>query len=125
MTTSIGAMPVMRMINRKSFVFVEPFFFYSDILGRMCEIPPGFETDLESVPIFRGTSPVSGIIHDYLCRTDSDPVVTKKIAADVYMEFLKLRGTGFLRRHLKVAAVRMAPGYFHKHKVLDSIFNHI
>jgi len=121
--TSIGTMPVMRMINRKCFVFVEPFEFFSDVLGRRCTIPIGFETDLESVPIFRGTSPISGIIHDYVSRKDSEPMVSKKIAADVYLEFLKFRGTGFFKRHLKSSVVRVAPKYFHRFNVLDPVYS--
>jgi hypothetical protein len=92
-------------------------------------IPPGFVHDYESVPLFRGTSKTGGVVHDYLCRSDSVPVVTKKLAADCYFEVMELsdqyKSTGRLqligfwfRRWLKYSAVLVAPGYFHKHKVM-------
>ena len=96
----------------------KPFIIYSDTLGSKIEIPPGFVHDYESVPWIKGTSKRGGVIHDYLCRIDSVPVVTKKIAADVYLEVMKHAGTSLWRRYLKYWVVRFAPGYFHKFNVL-------
>jgi len=79
------------------------------------------QMDWESVPFIKGTSKVSGLIHDYLCRIDSEPVVTKRIAADVYKEFLIFRGAAWWRWRAKYWAVRGAFGYFHKFKVMDKI----
>ena len=62
---------------------LEDFHFYSDVLGRWCCIPKGFVFDLESVPFIRGTNPEAGAVHDYVCRTDSDPVVSKTNAAKI------------------------------------------
>jgi hypothetical protein len=116
--TAIGEMPITRVIDHKRSVLVEPFFFHSDVLKADCIIPPGFEMDWESVPLIKGTSKIAGLIHDYLCRKDSNPVVTKKIAADVYREFLIFRGASWWRWRAKYWTVRIAPGYFHKLKVL-------
>jgi len=124
--TAIGEMPVTRVIDYKRSVLVAPFYFQSNVLRKCglpdeCIIPPGFEMDWESVPIIKGTSKIAGLIHDYLCRIDSEPVVTKKIAADVYKEIMIFRGASWWRWRAKYWAVRLAPGYFHKLKILDHI----
>ena len=67
--------------------------------------------------MLKGTCKVGGLVHDYLCRIDSEPVVSKKVAADVYLEVMKYRGSSWWRRYLKYWAVRFALGYFHKKKV--------
>ena len=124
--TAIGAMPTAQVIDYKRSRLVAPFFFQSDVLKDLdlkdqVLIPADFEMDWESVPFLKGTSKVAGLIHDYLCRKDSDPLVTKRIAADVYKEFLIFRGASWWRWRAKYWTVRMAPGYFHKLKVLDHI----
>jgi hypothetical protein len=119
--TAIGEYPITQIIDFKRSRFTKSFYFQSDILKRDCIIPIGFEMDWESVPIIKGTSKIAGAIHDYLCRIDSDPVVTKKIAADVYKEFLVFRGASWWRWRAKYWAVRIAIGYFHKMRVLDKL----
>lgn len=101
----------------------------SDVLECEVEAPEGFVHDYESVPIIKGTSKRGGVIHDYLSRSDSNPVVTKKQAAKVYLEVMACRdglpdrGTTFgainlfIRRWIKYGVVRVWPGYFHRHKV--------
>lgn len=92
------------------------------------EIPAGFVHDYESVPFFKGTSKTGGVVHDYLCRSNSIPLVTKKIAADCYFEVMetsdRIKATGngqlikfWFRRWMKYSVVLVAPGYFHKHLV--------
>jgi len=94
-------------------------------------VPPEFVHDYESVPIFRGSSKKGGVGHDYLSRKDSVPVVTKKVAAQVYFEVMEYvnvtevprnawfrRFRFWWRRWLKYGVVRVWPGYFHKHKVM-------
>ena len=90
---------------------------YSEVLECLIYIPRGFVYDHESVPLFKGTSHRGGLGHDYLCRTDSIPVVTKKQAADVYLEIMTIQGNARWRRYLKYWTVRVWPGYFHKHSV--------
>ena len=101
-------------------------------LPNVLEIPAGFIHDYESVPLFRGTSKTGGVVHDYLCRYDSIPKVTKKIAADCYFEVMegsdKLKARGNLqlikywfRRWLKYSVVCVWPGYFHKHHVFATL----
>lgn len=107
------------------------FHFFSVILGRWCCIPKGFIYDEESVPILRGTNPEAGAIHDFLCRFDSDPIVDKQTAANVYEEFQIFynamdRGWfdkiwDWIKEHIKTDAVRLAPGYFHKLPVMATV----
>lgn len=110
----------------------QPFAIWSDVLGCKVEASAGFVHDYESVPVIKGTSRRGGVIHDYLCRIDSVPVVTKKQAADVYLEVMKCRDglpdrysqlsavSLFIRRWVKYSVVRVWPGYFHKHSVAAS-----
>ncbi len=114
--TEIYNMPVSQDLDYKYSKLVEEFFFNSDIVGHG-SIPIGFTCDKESVPLIKGTSVVGGWMHDYFCRKDSVPVVTKKMAADIYLEFMKYRKTSWFRRYVKYWVVRAAPGYFHKKTV--------
>lgn len=109
---------------------LEPFRFQSDVLGCIVEAPTGFVHDYESVPLIKATSKRGGVIHDYLCRSDSVPVVTKKQAADVYFEVMECKAAEecktvfqkfnmWWRRWVKWAVVLIAPvDYFHKHRVM-------
>jgi len=125
---------------------VAPFGFYSAILGREFWAPIGFIQDYESVPFFKATSKYAGVGHDYLCRIDSDPVVTKKVAAQVYLEMMTCRdeilyaaalknyfawwqraaielkrADRFNRRWAKYDVVRVWPGYFHRLPVMATL----
>jgi hypothetical protein len=108
-----------------------PFSYYSEILDKIVVIPTGFICDYESVPLIRSTSKVGGVVHDYWCRKDSKPIVTKQQAADLYLEAQICRDNLLkenwfrridraFRRQFKTLVVRVAPGYFHKFKVLAS-----
>ena len=108
---------------------LKPFIFYSDVLKRIVAVPTGFVYDFESVPLLRGTSRRGGTAHDYLCRKDSDPLVTKAIAAAVYREIMchlyktraknRMQGVlGWIKKWAKWSVVRVAPGYFHKFPVM-------
>ena len=108
------------IIDYKYSRITKPYRFKSTLLKCTVTVPKGFVYDHESIPIIKGTSHRGGLIHDYLCRSDSIPVVDKKTAADVYLEVMTLRGNPWYRRYVKYWAVRLAFGYFHKHSVLDS-----
>jgi hypothetical protein len=104
------------------------FGFYSDILERLCKVPALFVEDEESVPLFKGTNPEAGLIHDYFSRKDSDPIVSKEVAAKIYFEFQEYfdkqekgwmnKIWDWIRRKVKADVVIVAPGYFHKHCVM-------
>ena len=136
----IGSIKFERIPGDPKFVrLLEDFWFYSAFLGRWCCIPKGFVYDEESVPLFKGTNPEAGAIHDYLCRSDSVPVVGKVTAAQVYLEFQELydkmeiararwkwwatikqaanNAFDASRRRLKRDVVVVHIGYFHTHKV--------
>ena len=112
---------------------------YSRILRRAIWIHPPFVFDLESLPWLRGLNPFAGGIHDASCRKDfcayaGLPIgsVTKKVAADLYMEFLEY-GYSLDDRCAKYGRIHQAwddtkvwgkyhtvlywPGYFHKHNM--------
>lgn len=133
-TTVVGSLKVEIIPGDARFVrTTAPLKFYSTTIGQWGEIPTGFVMDYESVPLFKGTNPEAGAIHDYYSRTDSQPVVSKKIAAKIYEEFqsyydahekakspvfrLLNRVFDWIRRKGKTATVRVWPRYFHKHKV--------
>ena len=122
-TEAIDDVRFVRLIN--------PFIFESDVLREAglqswVEAPAGFFCDFESVPLFRGTSKRGGTAHDYLSRFDSVPVVTKEIAAKVYLEImayrdgiiedqrLPVKSWRFIRRWGKYGVVRVWPRYFHR-----------
>ena len=120
-------------IDGKYVRLMRPFVYYSSRLGRRIVVPEGFVCDFESVPVIRGTSKRGGCKHDYLCRIDADPPVTKSMAATVYREVMKerdrefplsrswrYRARMFCARWIKSTVVRFAWGYFHKLKVMAS-----
>ena len=120
------------LIGSKYAELTEDFRYFSAVLNREIVVPTGFVCDYESVPLFKATSKRAGVLHDYLSRTDSDPVVTKQQAADVYAEAQQLRDHLVCKGEFKLAwravlcwvktsAVRIAPGYFHKHKVFATV----
>lgn len=122
--------------NYKYERLTSPFIFESDELKALggvwrVTVPAGFVFDLESVPIVRGSNKRAGTAHDYLCRIDSIPIVTKAQAAAVYLEMMAYtygivdrsswqHFKDFTLRWAKYGVVYVAPGYFHKHKVMAS-----
>ncbi len=116
-----------------------PFVYYSRCLGRKLIVPTGFICDYESVPLLKASSKRAGVLHDYVCRTDSDPVLTKALAAELYNEAQALRDKLFydarpylrfnrarrffraILRGVKTSTVRIVPGYFHKHAVTATL----
>lgn len=119
----IKEMPISQVINYKYSQLTSNFYCYSHVLKKWLIIPEGLIMDWESIPIIRGTSKISGLIHDYLCRSDSKPIVSKKVAALVYLEALKYRNTPYIRRYVKYWVVRIKGGYFHKRKVFDKFID--
>ena len=120
------------LIDNRFVKLYEPFKYYSEVLQCIVDIPKDFICDFESVPIAKGSSKRAGTLHDYFCRIDSVPVVTKQQAADVYFEAqeckdveLKKKGLSkfwkFFVRHFKTTIVRVVPGYYHKKKVLSTL----
>lgn len=116
------------LLNNKLVKLYIPFKYYSAILGREIEIPTGFVCDLESVPLIKASSKRAGCIHDYLCRKNSIPIVSKTIAAAVYKEAQECKDNiickgkydkfdNWIRRGIKTWIVTIAWGYYHKYNV--------
>lgn len=126
-TDVLDSIKIERIPGTEYVRLLEPFLFYSVVLRSWCAIPKGFIYDEESVPVLRGTNPEAGAVHDYLCRKDSIPLVDKKTAAAVYQEFQAYYDNmemGFfnkiwdwVKRQFKTDVVKVAPDYFHKHRV--------
>lgn len=78
-----GQRPVWRLLS--------PLKFESDILGRVYEVPAGFDTDFASIPrtflssLFMGMGNRAAVLHDYAYRTH---VLTKDEADDLFLEAL-------------------------------------
>jgi hypothetical protein len=111
-------------IGNKIAMVASPFIYQSDYFKSPIEVPAGFYTDFESVPRIPliydwlgDTSMRGGVIHDYLSRSDSLPIVDQKKAADVYYEVCRLTGNNRIEAYMKWLAVRYAWGFFHKHTV--------
>ena len=120
------------LLGSKYAQLVEPFVYQSSKLNAIIIIPEGFICDYESVPLLKASSKRAGVIHDYLCRKDSKPEVTKQMAATIYDEAQKCRDdlldedifTHFkrnIKRKIKTTAVRIAWGYFHRLPVMAKI----
>jgi hypothetical protein len=131
-TTFFNKLIVEILPGSRFFKIHRNFRYYSELIDQEVVIPAGFICDFESVPLFRSSSHRAGAIHDYFCRKDSIPVVTKQIAADLYLEAQKARDESLqegwfkkwdraIRRNIKTLVVRIAPGYFHKYNVMTSL----
>lgn len=126
-------MPVTKLLDLKDSSYsllTEEFYFESNTLKKLSlpwqlTIPIGFIMDWESMGWFRGKNHVAGLIHDFLSRSDSvvdktgKLLITKAIAAAVYMEFLIYRKAPLWRRWVKFTVVRWLPDcvYFAKKSI--------
>lgn len=103
---------------------IKPLRAYCETLDRVIEAPAGFVNDFESMLFIRGSNHESGVWHDYFSRKNSDPVVSKTVCAQIYLEFQKyydLQEGGvvntaldFTTRWFKTGVVWVWPGYFHQ-----------
>lgn len=109
-------------------VILAPLIFDSDALGKI-EVPTGFETDFASVPrvpvaytLFGDRAHRESVIHDYLYREDSIPVVGRLQADGVFLEAMAERGKGFFVRYAMYWGVRVG-GWtaYHKRGVKDEL----
>jgi hypothetical protein len=72
-------------------------------------VPPGFVTDLASIPrIFRALIPQNGkhrlaaIVHDYLCR---EKVLDRRLADWIFLEAMEVLEVNWLQRRIMYYAV--------------------
>ena len=83
----------------KIWVLHEPLSYWSELLKCQITVPTGFQTDLASVPRvpilyvkWGNRAHREAVIHDYLYRIDSIPVVTFDQANNVFKEAMIARG---------------------------------
>ena len=120
-----------------------PLKYWSKLLNQLVIIPPWFETkepdfsdessffetDFASVPrvpifysMWGDRAHREAVLHDYLYRIDSIPVVTKSNADSIFLEAMKSTGKPFYIRWPMYLGVKFG-GWtaFHKKKVKDKI----
>ncbi|AOY93871.1 hypothetical protein BKK79_20115 [Cupriavidus sp. USMAA2-4] len=89
---------------------VEPLVYQSDVAGQTFEVPPGFGTDLASVPrlpvvylLAGGTSNEAAVVHDFLYTKHPVP---RAVADAVLREASAVTGVPAWRRWLMFWGVR-------------------
>ena len=110
-------------------VLNSPLEYYSELLKDVVIIPSTFQTDLASVPrvpiifsFWGGTAHREGVLHDYLFRSNSIPVIKFNMANSVFLEAMKARKKPFYIRHPIYLGVCLG-GYssYHK-KLVEDVF---
>ncbi len=116
-------------IDDSVYILDQELVYDSEILGKTIIVPSGFNTDFASVPRFPiaylfygGRSHREAVIHDYLYRIDSDPVVGCMIANKIFLEAMKARGKSLGVAYPMFWGVVLG-GWtkFHKLKVTDKL----
>lgn len=85
------------------------------VLGRVIDIPKGFITDLASVPrVLKnivnsyGKNYTRGaVVHDYLYSVGYKLGISRLEADNIFLEIMKERGVGFIKRQMMYRAVRL------------------
>jgi hypothetical protein len=112
--------------NDSVWVLTESLIYDSDLVGQII-VPEGFQTDLASVPripliysLWGSRAHREAVIHDYLYRMDSNPIVEFGMANSVFLEAMKVRGKSWYICYPMYWGVCLgAHGCFHIHKVDD------
>jgi hypothetical protein len=110
-TKFITRLAVSKVANSRLWILDAPFIVQSKIVGEL-EIPEDFIFDGNSLPRFMWFVSLptdyleTGCIHDYLYRFGKD----RKVADEVYREFLEFQGAGTFRRDTRYAMLRMFGG---------------
>ena len=110
------------------YVIDKPLVYFSDMIGEVI-VPEGFETDLASVPrlpiiylMWGARVHREAIVHDYLYRSDSCPLVKRSVANSVFLEAIKSRGSRSTISYPMYWGVCIGGcGSFHKKKVGDKL----
>jgi len=98
-----------------------PLMYWSDLLNYTVVVPAGFETDFASVPrvpvaytLFGDRAHRESVIHDYLFRKDSKPLVNFMTANKVFLEAMEFRGKTKFVRYAMFFGVCFSFFCFHK-----------
>lgn len=110
-------LPVLRLASNEDdgkWVLVEALYYQSDIAKRTILVPPGFQTDLASVPrlpfvywLTGSTSTAAAVVHDWLYSSREVP---RKMADEILREASEATGVPAWRRWLMWAGVRIGGG---------------
>jgi len=111
--------------NDLIWTLTKPLIYASEYLNEIITIPAGFDTDLASVPrvpvvyaCWGGRAHHGAVVHDYLYRVDSKPVVSRSDADKIFLEAMAVRGKPFFIRWFMYCGVRLGGfGAYHKRKV--------
>jgi hypothetical protein len=115
-------------INDGAWRLNAPLVYESDIVSRI-EVPKGFETDFASVPrvpvvytAWGDRAHREAVLHDYLYRTDSIPIVTYSQANSIFKEAMVSTGKPFRIYYWMYLGVVLG-GWtsYHKRKVKDKL----
>jgi hypothetical protein len=119
-------------------IVTAPLKYWSELLNRLIVVPPWFETENEETPVqdFFETDFASvprvpvvyeawgdrahreAVLHDYLYRIDSTPVVAKAIADSVFLEAMQSTGKPWYISRFMYWGVCLGGGSsYHKKKV--------
>ena len=118
-----------RMRGERIHILLSPLVYHSGLLNRSIIIPAGFETDLASVPrlpiiyaLWGDRAHREAVLHDYLYRIDSDPVVSKDVVDKVFLEAMQSRGAAWwIRYPMYYGVCAGGIGSYHKRRVTSSI----
>lgn len=111
------------------FALTAPLVYKSDLLGCTITVPVGFQSDGASVPrvpiaymLYGNRAHHEAVIHDYLYRIDSEPVMPLKIANNVFLEAMQARGKSSWIAYVMWLGVCMGGwASYHKRKVGDRL----
>ncbi|MFA5377511.1 MAG: DUF1353 domain-containing protein [Dehalococcoidia bacterium] len=104
--------------------------YLSDLIGKIT-VPNGFQTDFASVPrvpiaymFFGNKAHRESVIHDFLYRADSVPLVSRELADNIFFEAMECRGKGCGVRYPMWWGVRLG-GWtaYHKKRVVDRLID--
>ena len=121
----------------------KPLIYYSELLGQLITVPPWFETkepdpsedysffetDFASVPrvpviylAWGDRAHREAVLHDYLYRIDSKPIVTYSQANNVFLEAMKSTGKPwYISYGMYYGVVLGGWGSYHKRRVKDKL----
>lgn len=115
--------------NDRIWIVCKPLKCWSELLGRMIVVPPWFETDFASVPrvpviyeAWGDRAHREAVLHDYLYRIDSVPVVKKSEADNIFLEAMQSTGKPWYISRFMYWGVCLGGGSsYHKRKVRDHL----
>ena len=117
-----------RLRDNKIWVLDSSLAYESNLVGKI-EVPSRFETDFASVPrlpiiylLWGDRAHRKAVLHDYLYRMDSIPLVSFSTANKVFLEAMKIREKKWFVRWPMFLGVKFGGhSSYHKRKVSDSL----